>query len=112
MRTARHTNWAGDVRASRPVVRVYRRGGVDRDELIEFLALSLIANMASSRMARTLSLRIEMRVSTIPFKATGAAFYKRASRASRKNYTVRVARDLRWVKLGEVLAHEICHVIQ
>lgn len=100
--------------AKRRELKVYvqRRGGEDRDALVEKVARSVVAKLFSTRLANTLRLTVKLRSTKLGKDVAGAAHFRRVENPKSKHYSITLDRDLPTKRLCEVIAHEIMHVHQ
>jgi len=96
-------------------VKVLKRGGVDNRQEVERIVRFMASKLMSTRMANTLSIRVEMRASKLKGTMLGCVVHNASgdySWKNRKDYRIVVRRDLDTPKLAEVIAHEMVHVKQ
>ena len=93
-------------------VRVYRRGGEDRDALVETAVRTAAADMLSTRMANTLSIRVELRSSKLAANVGGQCGHADMADRSRKTIKIVLDRDLPTLRLRQLVAHEMKHAEQ
>ena len=95
-------------------VTILKRGGYFVETWILEKAARLFArDLLGPRLSNKLSLRIELRSSNLRKEAIGQAFAGcRMVAGDRKEYTVRIFRDMNLSTQIQTLAHEIAHVEQ
>jgi len=93
-------------------VRVLRRGGEDRDALVERTVRELAKALFSTRMANTLRITVKMRSTALDKNTSAEAHWRKVESARSKHYEVVVDRELPSAQLRGILAHEMCHVRQ
>lgn len=99
----------------RLIVNVRRRGGQDRDALVERHARMVIGKILSTRMANTIRVTIELRATTLPSNHGGECHFRDDSKsktARSKHYTIRIRRDVTTAQLLRTLTHELAHLEQ
>jgi hypothetical protein len=93
-------------------ISIFQKGGEKNHELIEKATRYFASKLMSTRMMNTLSLRIEVRSTTLPKNAIGVCTGKVNGSKSTKNFKIELQRDMPIGKQIETLAHEVVHVWQ
>jgi hypothetical protein len=94
-------------------VKVLQRGGApEAIPFIEDMTRRIVPKMFSTRMANTLSLRIELRSSKMKSSTNGQAFHADIVNYKNKQYTIIIQRDLLPTQMAKTLAHELAHIKQ
>jgi len=100
--------------AKRRELKVYiqRRGGYDRDGLVEHVVRYCVAALMSTRLANTLRITVKLRASKLAKDTRGEAHFTTITNAKSKHYTIVAQRDLPTARLVKTIAHEIRHIEQ
>jgi hypothetical protein len=92
-------------------VTVRRRGGVDRDAVVERIVRRVATEIMSTRLVNTLRLVVECRA-TLGSGIHGKAIWSPVIDARRKEYRIVVRRDASLEDMAKTIAHEVRHVEQ
>jgi hypothetical protein len=93
-------------------VTVQRRGGLDRDHVVEMVVRRVLGEIASPRLANTLRITVECRATKLDKKTDGTAYWEPVEDPRMKEYRIVVQRDADLRLLAETIAHEVRHVVQ
>ena len=91
---------------------VLRRGGEDRDALVEHVVREVCRVLMSSRLCNTLRITVECRATTLASGKHGKATWTPVVDARSKHYRIVLRRDLDEGTLVRTIAHELRHVEQ
>lgn len=94
------------------MVTVRRRGGLDRDHIVEMIVRRVVGEIVSTRLANTLRITVECRATKLDAKTDGTAYWEPVEDPRRKGYTVVIQRDADLRTMAETIAHEVRHVEQ
>ena len=100
--------------ATRRELKVYvqRRGGYDRDALVETAVRTVVAKVFSTRLSNTLRITLQMRSTTLTKNRIGEAHWEVVANPASKHYKIVVDRDLPGPELVRVINHEVQHLHQ
>jgi hypothetical protein len=99
----------------RLITTIRRRGGLDRDALVERHVRHILGEIMSARLRNTLRVTVELRATTLGHGNRGECHFRdelKTSTARSKHFTIRVKRDLGNAQLLRTLTHELCHLNQ
>jgi len=82
------------------------------NDQIEAVVRCHVARLFSTRMSNTLRLRVEVRSEAILTDCRGTAKWTKIQDHSRKEYTIRVRKNLDGPEMDLTIAHELVHVLQ
>ena len=98
----------------RLILSVHRRGGEDRDAILEAHARKVLTKLVSARLLNTLRVTIKCRAN-LDKKNLGECHWRDLTRsltAKSKHYTIILRRDLPLAQMLRTLTHELRHVEQ
>lgn len=93
-------------------VTVLRRGGQDRDAIVERIVRRVASEIMSTRLVNTLRITVECRATTLEANTHGTAKWTPVENVASKHYRIVVLRDADLDKLARTIAHEVRHVEQ
>ena len=99
----------------RLIINIQRRGGLNRDALVEAFTRTIAGDMMSTRLTNTLRITVKLRAGTGKGSPLGFCQwrdYRKGGTARSKHHTIVVQRDLPINKLLSVIVHELQHVEQ
>ena len=94
-------------------IKILQRGGVKNHDVLEKATRWGLSQLMSNRMANTLSIRLELRATTLDKNFAGTCAIKSANGSrTKKEFTVVMQRDVPLPTQLSILFHELTHVGQ
>lgn len=91
---------------------IKRRGGLDRDHLVDMIVRRVLGEIVSTRLANTLCVTVECRATKLDKTTDGLAYYEPVKDSQMKKYRIVIQRDADLTELAKSVAHELRHIEQ